>query len=125
MLEFDGFYRVSSGSKFTSDSSCESPDVPTCHNPTSFSGSTPLSKWRREGPENEVVSSQALFKRGWLLRSMADGKVKNLRWKKSEKHRRIRRKELWAKEEKEIKELEERCRDVSWRLFLNCRFMTC
>lgn len=47
---------------------------------------------------------------------MADGKeVKKSRWKKSEKHRRIRRQELWAKEEKEIKELEERSRDVSGR----------
>lgn len=45
---------------------------------------------------------------------MADGKEeKKLRWKKSDKHRRMRRKELWAKEEKEIKELEDRCRDVS------------
>ncbi|KAL9969468.1 hypothetical protein ACROYT_G021688 [Oculina patagonica] len=44
---------------------------------------------------------------------MADGKeAKKLRWKKSEKHRRIRRQELWSKEEKEIKELEERCRDL-------------
>ncbi|KAJ7394227.1 ATPdependent RNA helicase [Desmophyllum pertusum] len=44
---------------------------------------------------------------------MADGKeVKKSRWKKSEKHRRIRRQELWAKEEKEIKELEERSRDL-------------
>ena len=85
--------------------------------------STPLSKWSREGPGNEVSGNQASFKRGWLLRSMADGKEekKNLRWKKTEKHRRIRRKELWAKEEKEIKELEERCRDVSWRLFLKYR----
>lgn len=48
---------------------------------------------------------------------MADGKeAKEIRWKKSEKHRRMRRQELWAKEEKEIKELEDRCRDVSCRL---------
>lgn len=45
---------------------------------------------------------------------MADIKAANkLRWKKSEKHRRIRRKETRAKEDKEIKELEDRCRDVS------------
>lgn len=46
---------------------------------------------------------------------MADVKAANkLRWKKSEKHRRIRRKETRAKEDKEIKELEDRCRDVSY-----------
>ena len=44
---------------------------------------------------------------------MADGKEVKVRWKKSEKHRRIRRQESWAREEKEIKELEDRCRDVS------------
>ena len=48
---------------------------------------------------------------------MADGKEgevsAKVRWKKSEKHRRIRRRESWAREEKEIKELEDRCRDVS------------
>lgn len=44
---------------------------------------------------------------------MADVKAANkLRWKKSEKHRRIRRKETRAKEDKEIKELEDRCRDL-------------
>lgn len=44
---------------------------------------------------------------------MADVKVANkLRWKKSEKYRRIRRKETRAKEDKEIKELEDRCRDL-------------
>lgn len=58
--------------------------------------------------------------RGWgeegrLLRNMADGKEAKVRWKKSEKHRRTRRRESWAREEKEIKELEDRCRDVSCR----------
>lgn len=49
---------------------------------------------------------------------MADGKGgKKLQWKKSEKSRRLRRKELWAKEEKEIKELEARCREVSSLFF--------
>ncbi|XP_066028665.1 probable ATP-dependent RNA helicase DDX10 [Pocillopora verrucosa] len=44
---------------------------------------------------------------------MADVKAANkLRWKKSEKYRRIRRKETRAKEDKEIKELEDRCRDL-------------
>lgn len=44
---------------------------------------------------------------------MADIKAANkLRWKKSEKYRRIRRKETRAKEDKEIKELEDRCRDL-------------
>lgn len=44
---------------------------------------------------------------------MADVKVANkLRWKKSEKYRRIRRKETRAKEDKEIKKLEDRCRDL-------------
>lgn len=46
---------------------------------------------------------------------MADGKEAKVRWKKSEKHRRTRRRESWAREEKEIKELEDRCRDVSCR----------
>lgn len=45
---------------------------------------------------------------------MADGKEAKVRWKKSEKYRRIRRRESWAKEEKEIKELGDRCRDVSY-----------
>lgn len=53
-------------------------------------------------------------KGAWLPRNMADGKEgKKLRWKKSEKNRRIRRQEQWKKEEKEIKELEARCSDVS------------
>lgn len=44
---------------------------------------------------------------------MADVKAANkLRWKKSEKYRRIRRKETRAKEDKEIKKLEDRCRDL-------------
>ena len=46
---------------------------------------------------------------------MADGKEAKLRWKRSEKHRRTRRRESWAREEKEIKELEDRCRNVSCR----------
>lgn len=46
---------------------------------------------------------------------MADAKVSI---KKSQKHRRIRRRESWAREEKEIKELEDRCREVS------CRFLS-
>ena len=46
---------------------------------------------------------------------MADGKQSKVRRKKSEQHRRIRRRESWAREEKEIKELEHRCRDVSCR----------
>ena len=46
---------------------------------------------------------------------MADGKQSKVRRKKSEQHRRIRRRESWAREEKEIKELEDRCRDVSCR----------
>ena len=45
---------------------------------------------------------------------MADGNEKKLRWKKSEKARRIRRRELWKKEDVEIKEIEARCRDVSY-----------
>ena len=49
-----------------------------------------------------------------LQSNMADVKAANkLRWKKSEKYRRIRRKETRAKEDKKIKELEDRCRDVS------------
>jgi len=55
-----------------------------------------------------------LGKAGRLLRNMADGKEAKVRWKKSEKYRRIRRRESWAKEEKEIKELGDRCRDVSY-----------
>lgn len=48
-----------------------------------------------------------------LQSNMADVKAANkLRWKKSEKYRRIRRKETRAKEDKEIKELEDRCRDL-------------
>ncbi|XP_073227769.1 probable ATP-dependent RNA helicase DDX10 [Porites lutea] len=43
---------------------------------------------------------------------MADGNEKKLRWKKSEKARRIRRRELWKKEDVEIKEIEARCRDL-------------
>lgn len=46
---------------------------------------------------------------------MADGKEAKVRWKKSGKYRRTRRRESWAREEKEIKELEDRCRDVSCR----------
>ena len=56
---------------------------------------------------------------------MADGKeAKKLRWKKSEKSRRIRRQELWKKEETEIEEIESRCTDVScyhhsyWRVYM-------
>lgn len=57
---------------------------------------------------------------------MADGKEAKVRWKKSEKHRRIRRQESWAREEKEIKELEDRCRDVSCRYpSLNRGIATC
>jgi len=58
---------------------------------------------------------------------MADGKEAKVRWTKSEKHRRIRRRESWAKEEKEIKELEDRCRDVSCCLYssLCIGFATC
>ena len=51
---------------------------------------------------------------------MADDRdEKKLRWKKSDKSRRVRRKEQWAKEEKEIKELEARCTEVSC-----CNFLT-
>jgi len=49
---------------------------------------------------------------------MADGKEAKVHSKKSQKHRRIRRRESWAREENEIKELEDRCRDVS------CRFLS-
>ena len=52
---------------------------------------------------------------------MADGNEKKLRWKKSEKARRIRRQELWKKEDVEIKEIEARCGDVSYDYTVNKR----
>lgn len=108
MLEFEKISCISSGAKFTSDASCDS-----------HLTSLTLERLSR--------CNQASFRRGWLLSNMADGReAKKLRWKNSEKHRRIRRQELWAKEEKEIKELEERCRDVSFRLsFFIIGFTAC
>ena len=47
---------------------------------------------------------------------MADGKFHTME-KKTKKSRRIRGKQLWVKEEKEIKELEARCREVSSLFF--------